>query len=96
MDDLAVRFADLLEAIATKVRSLTVDRIDRGARIVSLAMVAAALALFASVMLVLGVFRAVSVPLGVTGAYVFFGGLFVLGGAFVWAIRKRPPRDTNA
>lgn len=89
MSDLATRFADLLEASADKVRSLTVDRVDRYGTIGGMALAAFALALVASIMLVRGIFLAVSVPLGVTGAYAFFGGLFVIAGALVWAMRKR-------
>lgn len=88
MEDFATRFADLLENTANKVRSLTIDRLDRGIKITSLGILAATLAFIAVVYLVRAIFVAVSVPLGIVGAYALFGGLFAIAGVFVWAIRK--------
>lgn len=93
MDDLATRFADLLEDTAAKVRSLTVDRLDPKIKIAALGMVAFTLGVIAAVYLIRAIFQAVAVPLGVLGAYALFGGLFVVAGAFVWAIRKRQPEE---
>jgi drug/metabolite transporter superfamily protein YnfA len=45
------------------------------------------------VFLIVSVFRAVSVPLTVEGAYAAFGGLFILAGVLVWL--KRKPKDDN-
>ncbi len=92
MEEFATRFADLLENTALKVRSLTVDRFDRVIKITALGIVAATLGLIALVFLIRAIFQAVAVPLGVLGAYAFFGGLFLVGGAFLWAIRKREPK----
>lgn len=93
MDDLATRFADFLEATATKIRSLTVDRFARGIRLALAGTVAGTLVVIALVYLVVSVFRAVAVPLTVEGAYLAFGGLFILAGALVWL--KRNPKDDN-
>ena len=95
MEEFATRFADLLENTALKVRSLTVDRFDRAIKITALSIVAATLGLIALVYLIRAIFQAVAVPLGVLGAYAFFGGLFVVGGAFLWAIRKRKPKEED-
>ena len=95
MEEFATRFADLLENTALKVRSLTVDRFDRAIKITALGIVAATLGLIALVFLIRAIFLAVAVPLGVLGAYAFFGGLFVVGGAFLWAIRKRGPKEDD-
>ena len=95
MEDLATRFADLLENAALKIRSLTVDRLDRAIKITALGIVATTLALIAFVYLIRAIFQAVAVPLGVLGAYALFGGLFVVGGVFMWAIRKREPKEDN-
>jgi hypothetical protein len=95
MDEFATRFADLLENSALKVRSLTVDRLDRAVKITALGIIAATLGVIAIVYLIRAIFQAVAFPLGVLGAYALFGGLFVLGGAFVWAIRKRQPKEDN-
>ena len=93
MEDLATRFADLLENAALKVRSLTIDRLDRAIKITALGVVAATLGFIAVIYLIRAIFQAVAVPLGVLGAYALFGGLFVIGGAFMWAIRKRASKD---
>jgi hypothetical protein len=95
MDEFASRFADLLENSALKVRSLTVDRADRAIKITALGIIAATLGGVAIVYVIRAIFQAVAVPLGVLGAYALFGGLFVVGGAFVWAIRKRQPKEDN-
>ncbi len=92
-DDLATRLADFLENIATKVRSMTVDRASKAITIAAGVIVAGALVTVALVYLIVGVFRAASVPLTVEGAYAVFGGLFVLGGALVWW--KRNPKDDH-
>ena len=93
MEDLATRFADLLENAALKVRSLTIDRLDRAIKITALGIVAVTLGFIAVIYLIRAIFQAVAVPLGVLGAYALFGGLFVIGGAFMWAIRKRNSKD---
>jgi hypothetical protein len=95
MEEFASRFADLLENTALKVRSFTVDRADRAIKITALGIIAITLGFVAIVYLVRAIFQAVAVPLGVLGAYALFGGLFVLGGAFMWAIRKRPSEEDN-
>ena len=93
MNDMATRFADFLETIATKIRSLTVDRLARVIRIATAGLVAAVLVAIALVYLIVAVFRAVSVPLTVEGAYAAFGGLFLIAGVFVWL--KRKPKEDN-
>ncbi len=95
MDEFATRFADLLEDTALKVRSLTIDRLDRAIKITALGIIATTLGGVAIVYLIRAIFQAVAVPLGVLGAYAFFGGLFVVGGAFMWATRKRPPKEDD-
>ena len=95
MEEFSSRFADLLENSAQKVRSLTVDRADRVIKITALGIIAVTLGVVATVYLIRAIFQAVAVPLGVLGAYAFFGGLFVVGGVFVWAIRKRDTKEDN-
>jgi len=95
MEEFATRFADLLENTALKVRSLTVDRLDRAIRITALGIIAVTLAFVAIVYLIRAIFQAVAVPLGVLSAYALFGGLFVVGGALVWAMRKRQSKEDH-
>jgi hypothetical protein len=85
----------LLENAALKVRSLTVDRLDRAVKITALGIIAVTLGAIAIIYLVRAIFEAVAVPLGVLGAYALFGGLFVVGGALMWAMRKRQPKEDN-
>ena len=93
MEDFATRFADLLENTTLKVRSLTVDRFDRGIKIAALGILAVTLGVIAAVYLIRAIFQAVAVPLGVIGAYALFGGLFVFAAVLLWAMRKREPKD---
>ncbi len=95
MDDLATRFADLLDGIAAWVRSLTVDRVDRGVRIASLGLVTATLVVVALILLAIAIFRAVASQIGVIPAYFLFGGLFVLLGVLAWSMRKRVPDQSD-
>lgn len=98
MENFAVRFADLLESVATRVRAMTVDRLSRAITIVAIAIGAALLALVAFVFVIIAVFRLVAIPIGVTAAYAAFGGLFIISGALVWRMRNAPTTtgDTNA
>jgi len=73
MDEFATRFADFLENTALKIRSLTIDRLDRAIKITALGIVAITLAFLAIVYLIRAIFQAVAVPLGVLGAYASFG-----------------------
>jgi hypothetical protein len=95
MEEFATRFADLLENTTLKVRSLTIDRFDKAIKVTALGIVAFTLGLIAIIYLIRAIFQAVAVPLGVLGAYALFGGLFVLGGAFLWAIRKRESKEED-
>ena len=96
MENLPAKLADTLEAIAARVRSLTVDRVDRIARIAALALPVAVLGIIALSFLFLTVFEAVAIPLGRFGAYLVFGAVFLIGGLVAWIIRRRDPRpDTE-
>lgn len=91
MDDLATRYADLLEGLAVRIRSLTIDRILRYSKLASAVVVVMALLLTAAVFLAIGLFRLVALWLGVQGAYLAVGGLFVAAGALLWT--RRRPKD---
>jgi drug/metabolite transporter superfamily protein YnfA len=93
MNDMATRFADFLDDLAAKIRSLTVDRFARVIRLSLAGTVAAALVFVALIFLVVSIFRAVAVPLTVEGAYAAFGGLFIAAGVLVWL--KRTTKDDN-
>lgn len=89
MEDFATRFADLLEMVATKIRSLTVDRVNRWIRLSSLGMVAAALGLMTAVFLVLTIFGSLAIPLGDDGAFAILAVIALLGGALLWARKNK-------
>jgi hypothetical protein len=93
VDDLSARFADLLESTAAKVRSFTVEPVQRVIAIVALAVPALIFGLFAIVFLFMTVHTALAIPLGQWGAYAVEAGLFGLVGALLWM--KRTAKDTT-
>jgi hypothetical protein len=84
MEELAARFADLLEGIAIKIRSLTVDRVDRGIRITGLGIMGATLALTAVMFLVWALFGALEIPLSTAGAFAVFAAVLIVIGFYLW------------
>jgi len=91
MDELPRRLAELLEAIATRIRAMTVDRVAKTVTIASLAIPLLVFALLAIVLLFLTIFRALAIPLTSAGAYAVLAGLFGIGGALVWRKRSIDP-----
>jgi hypothetical protein len=87
MENFAVRFADLLESVADRVRSMTVDRLSKAVTLIGIGLGAGLLAFIALVFIVVALFRLLSIPIGVTPAYAVFGGLFLIAGALVWRMR---------
>lgn len=93
MEDLPRRYADLLEGIATEVRSLTVDRVHKAITVASLALPLVVLAILAVIFLFMTIHLALAIPLGDAGAYGVMGGVFVAAGAFAWRKRTAVPKD---
>jgi hypothetical protein len=89
MEDFPARFADFLEMIATRVRSVTVDRINRWIRLSSLGMAALVLGLLALVFLVLSIYGALAIPLGSDGAFGVLGLVVLIFGLILWGNRKK-------
>lgn len=89
MQDYATRFADLLEQVAVKVRSMTVDRVARFIKVAGLGIVAAVLGLTAVIFLVWTIFGALEIPLTTAGAFGVFGFLFAIAGGLLWFKRSR-------
>jgi hypothetical protein len=90
MDDFPTKIADYLEQTATKIRSMTVDRIAGGVRWSAAGIVIAVLAFLLIVFLLVGVFRLLGELIGVEVTYAIFGGLFLLLGVFL--LRQRKPQ----
>jgi hypothetical protein len=88
VEDLAPRFADLLESTATKIRSLTVDRAEKAVKIIALALSAVVFGLTAVVFLVMTIHAMLRIAAGPWGAYAIEAGLFLIVGAFLWGKRK--------
>lgn len=84
MEEFAARFADLIEGIAVKIRSLTVDRVARGIRITGLGILAGILGLTAVIFLIWAIFGAVEIPLTTAGAFGVFAALLIGIGFYLW------------
>jgi hypothetical protein len=98
-EDFPARIADLLEAVATRIRALTVDRVARVITFITLGMVALTLIGLAFIFFLVGLFRiadellrkACDCGYSMELAYALVGGLFLLFGALMW--RKRIVRE---
>lgn len=84
---MAVRFAETLEQIGVKVRSLTVDRVARGIRLTGLGILAATLGFSAVLFLFLAIFGALEIPLTTAGALAVIGVALIGGGSYLWIKR---------
>ena len=93
--DYPARIAGFLEDLATKIRSLTVDRVA-----VAVTWMAIGLIIFAAVVMILiwllvGLFRALGELLGsVEAAYALVGGILIIVGALLWW--RRYPKEDGA
>ena len=93
MNDYPTQIADLLENTATKVRSMTVDRVAGWAKWTGVGIVATLLGLVLAIFLTVGLVRLLAGLVGMQWAYTIIGGLFVVIGMFLW--RLRLPRETS-
>lgn len=84
MEEFAARFADLVEGIAVKIRSLTVDRVARGIRITGLGILAATLALTTVIFLLWAMFGALEIPLTTAGAFGVCAAILIGVGIYLW------------
>jgi hypothetical protein len=87
MEEFAARFAEMLEQIVIKVRSLTVDRVARGIRVTGLGILAATLGLSALLFLFLAIFGALEIPLTTAGAFAVVGIVLIGTGTYLWLKR---------
>ncbi len=91
MDRLFATIVDQLESLAGRVREMTIDRARSSLTSFSIGISAATLAVFAVVVFVKGLFRLLAVVTTEAGAYGIFGGIFIVGAAFIWAKRNETP-----
>ena len=94
MEDFPTRITELLESVATKVRSMTVDRLAGAARWTAAGLVLIVLGMLLVVFLVVGLVRILGGLIGVEWTYVLIGGLFLVLGLFLWG--KRKPKTEKA
>ena len=95
MDDYASRIADLLEEIANRVRSMTVDRIEKAAKWTAIGIVIAMLAFLLLVFVLIGLFRILGTVMPIEWAYALIGGIFVALGVFLWRSRRPSPQEES-
>lgn len=88
MEEYAARFADLIDGLVVKIRSLTIDRIAKGVRITGLGILAATFAFTSLLFLVWSIFGAIEIPLTTAGAFGVFAAILIGGGAFLWMKRS--------
>ena len=90
MEDFPTRIADQLEAFATKVRSMTVDKLAGAARWTAASLVLSVLGMALFVFLIVALVRILDelLPGDVGWVYVLLGGLFLVLGVFLWSRRK--------
>ncbi len=87
MEQLAAQFADLVEAIANKVRSLTVDRVAKGIRVTGLGILTATLGFTALLFLFWAIFGALEIPLTTAGAFGVVAVALIGTGIVIWIKR---------
>jgi len=95
VEDFPTRVADLLEAVATRIRALTVDRVARAITFVTLGMVALVLVAMAFIIFLVGLFRIAEELIfkvcdcgsAMEISYAVVGGLFLVFGALLWSRR---------
>lgn len=87
MSDYPTQIADLLENVAGRVRSMSVDRVAGWAKWAGVGIVATLLGLVLAVFMTVGLVRLLAGFVGMQWAYTIIGGLFVVIGAFLWRLR---------
>jgi hypothetical protein len=90
-DDWPAQTADRIEQIVGTVRDKTVAPVERITRIVVYGILAGILGIAALVLLAIAVVRILDVyiPADVWAAHAVTGGIFTLGGLFLWSKRSR-------
>jgi hypothetical protein len=87
MEDYAAKFAELLEQVATRIRSVTVDRVARGIRLTGLGILVVTLAFTSVLFLLYAIFGALEIPLTTAGALALIGALLIGLGTYLWIKR---------
>ncbi len=93
MYEYAAKFADLLEQVALRVRSLTVDRVARVIKLTGLGILTASLAFTTLVFLLWAIFGALEIPLTTAGAFAVFAVLLIAAGSYFWFTRAKEAEE---
>jgi drug/metabolite transporter (DMT)-like permease len=97
MADWTTDAVDTLENVVAAVRDKTVLPAQKATKAVVFGLLVAFFVLTAVLMLAIALFRVLVVLTGeVWAAYLILGGIFVLAGAFVWALRSPRNEDADA
>ncbi len=97
MADWTTDAVDTLEDIVGAVREKTVLPAQRASRSVVYGLLVAFFVVIALFMLAIALFRVLVVLVGdVWLAYLILGGIFVIGGGFVWTLRFSQPQEPDA
>jgi hypothetical protein len=85
--DYAAEIADFIEAIALKIRSLTVEPAEDAITWTAFGVVMATLGALAVIWLLVAFFRAFGALVGQEVAYAITGGILIVVGALLWMRR---------
>ena len=92
--DYPAKVADFFEDLATKIRSVTVDRASLAVTWAALGIMLGAIAFLVVLWLLVSLFRALGELIGVETAYAVVGGILIVVGALLW--RMRFPKDATS
>ena len=92
--DYPAKIADGLEQVASRIRSLTVDRVAVGVTWAAIGIVIATLGVMAVIWLLVAFFRALGTLIGQELAYAIVGGILFLAGVFVW-MKRHPDEEPS-
>lgn len=93
--DYPTQIADFLEELATKIRSMTVDRAENAVTWTALGVVLTMIAFLILFWLLVAYFRALGALVGQEVAYAITGGILIIVGALLW-IRRFPDEDARS
>ncbi len=92
--DYPAKIADLLEDLATRIRSMTVDRASVAVTWTAIGIVAATAAVLALIWVLVGFFRALGTLIGQELAYAVVGGILLIVGVLVW-VKRFPDEEST-
>jgi hypothetical protein len=93
--DYPAQIADFLEDLATKIRSMTVDRARNAVTWTALGILIAVIGILAVLWLLVAYFRVLGALVGQELAYAITGGILIIVGALLW-IRRFPDDEAGS